>query len=87
MGIQYYEGNTQLARPAKKAMAVTKSDSVNFTWIAFGIYVGVTGDVVIVNPDTTVVTFKAVPAGAILPVECIRVNSTNTTATDMVALF
>jgi hypothetical protein len=77
------------ASPASTFFAITVSDTVSFprpTEVIRGIYVGVTGDVVAVNESGIAVTFKAVPAGAILPVRCIRVNNTNTTATNMVAL-
>jgi hypothetical protein len=53
-----------------------------------GLWVGTGGDVACVpgNGDAAVV-FVGVPNGFILPVECIRVNSTGTTASDIVALF
>ena len=70
---------------ARSAFAITKSDTVNFTKSA-AIYVGGTGDVVVVFADDTAITFSSVPAGTILPVEAIRVNSTSTTATNMVGL-
>ena len=75
--------------PASGCFAISKSDSVNFTTRARGIYVGGTGDVVILpsKDSTTTVTFSAVPVGTILPVECWRVNSTNTTATLMIGLI
>jgi hypothetical protein len=72
---------------ARVAEVVTKSDTVNFTnGTCKGIYVGTAGTVVaIVNGALT--TFTAVPAGMILPIKATRVNSTNTTANNMVALF
>lgn len=70
------------------AVAVTKSDTVNIPRKATrGLYVGVGGDVVVVFENGDAVTFKDVPAGEILPVEAVRVNSTNTTATDILALY
>lgn len=66
--------------------AITTSDTVNFNFIVRAIYVGVTGNVVIVRPDGTPITFTAVPAGAILPVNAIRVNTTNTTASSMIGM-
>ena len=62
------------------------------------LYVGVAGDVSVVmqgvrgsdgvEPPTTAdaITFKNVPAGSILPVIIDFVASTNTTATDLIAL-
>lgn len=73
--------------PATFCVAITKSDATNFAaGECRGIYVGVTGDVVVVTSRGDTVTFKAVPVG-VLPVRAVRVNSTNTTATDMVALY
>ena len=71
---------------AVSADAVTPSDTVNLRDLCRAIYVGVSGNVAVVFPDDTVVTFTAVPVG-ILEVQAKRINSTNTTATDMVALF
>ena len=76
----------QLSAPAATCAAVTPHDSTNFTNTARALYIGGTGDVVVVDTAGTATTFTAVPVG-ILPVQCIRVNSTDTTATDIVALF
>lgn len=57
-----------------------------------GLYVGGAGDIVVCmrNGDgaggVTTVTFKAVPVGTILPIAIQGVNSTNTTATNLVGL-
>lgn len=52
-----------------------------------GLYVGGTGNV---RVDTaggdTDVTFTSVPAGTVLPIQAIRVKSTGTTATNIVAM-
>lgn len=72
--------------PAGHAFAVTPHDSTDFAREVEGLYVGVTGDVVLVLPSLAAITFVGVPAGAILPVRCIRVNATNTTASSIVAL-
>lgn len=60
----------------------------------FGIYVGVTGNVAVMpkaqedktaqGGTPTAVTFVGVPAGAIIPLNIVRVMSTNTTASDIV---
>ena len=72
---------------AHKAVAVTPHDT---TLIAGGIcralYVGVSGNISALMADGTTGTFLSVPIG-ILPVQVQRVNSTGTTATDIVALF
>lgn len=74
-------------RPAARAQAVTKSDTTTYSGIR-ALYVGGAGDVALTFPGSaTPVTFTAVPAGTILPVQAERVMSTNTTATAIVALF
>ncbi len=74
--------------PAIDCAAITPSDSTAIVGgPCRGIYVGVTGDVNILTTGQNTVTFVAVPAGKILPVNALRVNATATTATSMVALF
>lgn len=73
--------------PASNFAAVTPSDSVNLTYFTRALYVGTGGNVVVVSPSGTAVTFSNVPDGAILPVKAMRVNSTNTTASNIVALW
>lgn len=76
------------ASSAIMAEVVTKSDTVNFTnGLCRALYVGGAGDVAIVFQDDSVVTFSSVPAGTQLMVRAKRINSTNTTATLMVAMF
>jgi hypothetical protein len=78
--------------------AITKSDTVNFDGTTYAanaatkaipadaIYVGGAGIVVAIDESGKAVNFTAV-AGEILPIRAIRVNSTTTTATLMVALY
>jgi hypothetical protein len=75
-----------LTLPATRAEAVTKHDTNDFTYVSRGIYVGGAGDVAAVMVSGDVVIFSAVPAGTLLPLRCKRINSTNTTATLMVAI-
>ena len=84
--ISAYNGSEKTVS-APKSFAITKSDTDDFAFLVRAIYVGTTGNVVVVNPDETTVTFTTVPAGAILPVMARRVNSTNTTASNMVGLY
>ena len=73
--------------PAERFAAVTPSDTTYFAGgVARGLYVGVTGDVVVVGVDDTAVTFKSMAVGY-HPIVCQRVNSTSTTATNIVALY
>lgn len=69
-----------------KAVAISKSDTVDLDVISGAVYVGGAGVVAAVFQDGSVVNFTAV-AGEILPIQIRRVNNTNTTATLMVALY
>ena len=75
------------ASSASSFFAITKSDTVDFPYLVRGIYVGGAGNVVAITEGGEAVTFSSVGAGSILPVKARRVNSTNTTATNMVGLF
>lgn len=70
------------------AAAITPSDSANFAAGACrAIYVGGAGNVAAVMVNGDVVVFTAPPVGTVLPIVAKRVNSTNTTATLLVALY
>jgi hypothetical protein len=73
--------------PASGGEAVTTHDTTEFATVSRAIYVGGAGDVAAVMADGSVLTFSAVPAGTLLPIRCKRINSTNTTATLMLALY
>lgn len=68
------------------AAAVTPSDSVNLAQPSV-IYVGGSGNVKVTTAQGTAVTFNAVSAGTVIPVQVLRVWSTGTTATSMLAIF
>ena len=51
------------------------------------LYVGNTGNVRVLTAGNDDVTFVGIPAGAFVPVQVKRVFATNTTATDIVALW
>lgn len=69
---------------------VTKSDDAedNFNDLTRAIWVGGAGDVALIpraGADPVILT--NVPAGTLLPIACIRLHSTGTDATDVVAFF
>lgn len=77
-----------ITAPADSFPAITPSDSTDFAeGVCRGIYVGVAGDVVAVDKAGNATTFKNAIAGSILPIEAKRVNATNTSASDLVALY
>jgi hypothetical protein len=72
---------------SKYGVAVTPHDSTNFTdGVCIGIYVGGAGDAVLIQQGNAV-TYTGLLAGSYYPFECTRINSTSTTATNIVALY
>jgi len=68
--------------------AVTPNDSTDFAMGACrALYIGTAGDVSIVDLSGETVVFVGALAGSILPIQTARVNTTGTTASDIVALF
>ena len=80
---------TNQVSPAVRAHAVTPTDDTDLTWgPCRALYVGTAGDVaVILDNDTVAVTFVGVLAGSILPIMVKYVQSTSTTASNIVALY
>lgn len=74
-----------LTKPADDFEAVTPSDTQGVYYR--GIYIGVSGDVVLVNKRGVAVTFKNAQAGSVIPASPHRVMATNTTATDLVGMI
>jgi len=71
----------------RRAETITKDDATNIPGgRTDAIHVGGAGNVVVVFPNDSTCTFTCA-AGDILPVAAKRVNSTNTTATLMSALY
>lgn len=71
--------------PAKWGETVTPSDSINLVNPARSLYIGGTGALSVEMYGGGTQVFSAVPVG-IFPVQVTRVNSTGTTATNIVAL-
>lgn len=70
----------------RSAAAVIPHDT-NLIATTNALYVGGTGAVKVDMAGGGSVTFSAVPAGAVLPVQAVRVYATGTTATNVVALY
>lgn len=68
---------------ATDGFAITPHDSTNLTNLARGVYVGGAGNVALVTPSDTVLTFVAI-AGGFIPFAAKRINSTGTTATGLI---
>lgn len=83
-GITSQAAEKVLTNPLIGYFAITSHDSNNETENSRALYVGVSGDVVAVMIDGTAITFKNMAAGVWHPMVFKRINSTSTTATDMV---
>ncbi len=73
---------------AGSAVAVTPNDGADLTLTSRGLYIGGAGNVrVLLDLDSVAVTFTACAAGSVLPIRAVRVYSTGTTATNLLALY
>jgi hypothetical protein len=75
------------AAPARSWKAVTPSDTVNLAPGCRGLWVGTAGDLALVGDDDHVETFTTANAGSFIPLGAKRVNDTDTTATNIIALY
>ena len=72
--------------PCDNAAVVTPSDTTALPQIQ-QIFVGGAGNVAVTTVGGQVLTFTGVLAGTVLPVRCTKIMATNTTATNMVAMW
>ncbi|MBN2231709.1 MAG: hypothetical protein JW781_02665 [Deltaproteobacteria bacterium] len=73
--------------PAEECVSITPSDAANLTNPIRGLYVGVSGDVKIVDMRGNTITFAGLAAGIIHPIRAVKVFDTDTTATDIVGVL
>jgi hypothetical protein len=80
--IDSFSSNAEgLISPPDNAFAITPSDSSELPYVTRGIYTGAGGSlVVILNGDSSSVTFANLPAGVILPIRAKKVLATGTTS-------
>lgn len=77
-----------MTNPAAKAFAISPNDNTDLAVVTRGLYVGATGDVVVIlDADSSAVTFVGLAAGIIHPLAVKRVKSTNTTATGIIGVY
>ena len=79
--------NTDSNMPAAYAAAVTPSDTVDLANETRALYAGGAGDLSVETIAGNTVTLAGAVAGSVIPIRIKRVNSTNTTATNIVALW
>lgn len=77
----------ELESPAERAAAVTPNDSTDLANSSRALYIGTGGNVSIVTVGGDTVTFSNLADGSLLPVRAARVRLTDTTASDIVAVW
>jgi hypothetical protein len=60
------------------AVQVTKSDTVDIPVLPQALQVITTGNIVCVLPDDSLITYTAIPCGAVIPYPVKRVNAATT---------
>lgn len=75
-----------LGAPAETGFAITPADGDDLPAITRALYVGTGGDLSVTMKSGTVLVFKGVLSGAILPLRVARVRVTDTTAEDILGL-
>lgn len=77
--------------PARSAYSITPTDDTPVgTFSPRALYVGTGGDLAVImagDEGGSAVTFANVPGGAILPIKVYSVQSTGTTASDILGLY
>ena len=71
---------------ARRLLKVTPSDSTVLPEDVRCLYVGTGGNVAVVDALDNDVTFFSVPSGMLLPVQVVKVKSTGTTASNIIAM-
>lgn len=71
--------------PGRDGVAIVPADT-NLTRNVRAIWVGTTGDVVLITPEGTTLTFVGVPAGSLLPIWARQVKAA-TTAGSIVGIY
>lgn len=80
-------GENDATNPGRYAENVTPSDSADLARVSRGLFVGGAGNLsVVMAGNGATVVFTGVTAGSFLPIRVSRVNSTSTTATNIVAV-
>lgn len=76
----------ELSSPAAYAEVPVNSDTANLAFNSRSVYVGGAGNLSVCMANGANATFVAVQAGSILPIRVARINTTGTTATNILSL-
>jgi hypothetical protein len=78
--------SASLTSPFCFAEPVVPSDIVDLPYVSRSLFIGTAGDIRVTTLGGTIVTFRDHPAGY-MPARVTRVHATQTTATDIVAVW
>lgn len=88
MSDQYQFQKNGIMHPAENAVAITPHDSNDLADASRGVFVGVSGNLKVdMVGSGTAVVFTGLAAGVIHPLRVTRIYSTDTTATNIVAVY
>jgi len=76
-----------ISAPAQRGFAITPSDVADLAAETRGLWVGASGDLVLVLASGDQVTLAGAVGGSVLPLRVARVKATGTTATQLVGLY
>jgi len=80
-----------VVRQGTTGVVVTPSDSTDITDSNANtpatLFVGVGGNIEVITLGGSTLLLKNIPSGSFMPIQVTRVRLTNTTATDIVAIF
>lgn len=74
-------------RPHENAALVVPTDSTDLSPYAVRLFVGGAGNIKVTTWGGNTLVLTGIPAGTLLPLSVVRVWSTSTTASNIVALF
>lgn len=83
----YGSARKELDSPAEHAIEVTPNDSADLAVECRALYIGADGNVQVDMVGGETVTFIGLKGGTVYPIRVARVYSTDTTATDIIALY
>jgi len=84
---RFRDSRPGLTSPAYNAFSITPSDSAGLSRTTRALYVGGSGNAVVVFANGDQVTLAGLLAGVIYPLRLTQVKFTSTTATSLVGLY
>ena len=76
-----------ISAPAQRGFAITPSDAVDLAAETRGLWIGASGDLVLVLASGDEVTIAGAVGGTLLPLRVTRVKATGTSAAQLVGLY